>query len=217
MIISICNEKGGCGKTNLAINLSAKLALELDVLLVDCDPQRSVEVFADIRSDNNLPILFDSVSRLGRGLANEIKKLSTKYNATIIDTGGRDSNEMRQALLISDLVLIPIVPSIYDIAVFEKMLNLIEEARTINENLKVLLVISKASPNPFLQKKISELKNYIEDKKLQDIKLAEAVIYEREIYRTSASQGRSVFEINAEDKSCLEFNLLLEDIIAINQ
>ena len=67
MVIAICNEKGGSGKTNIAINLALKLALVGDdTLLVDADPQRSVDVFTDIRADSSLPLLFNSVSKLAR-------------------------------------------------------------------------------------------------------------------------------------------------------
>ena len=66
MVIAICNEKGGSGKTNIAINLALKLALAGDdTLLIDADPQRSVDVFTDIRADSSLPLLFNSVSKLG--------------------------------------------------------------------------------------------------------------------------------------------------------
>ena len=54
MVISIVNEKGGSGKTTLAVNLAARLSEDGDnVLLIDADPQRSTEVFSDIRSQSN--------------------------------------------------------------------------------------------------------------------------------------------------------------------
>ncbi len=59
MIISIVNEKGRSGKTTLAVNLAARLAEDGDnVLLVDADPQKSSEVFSDMRSQANLEPLF---------------------------------------------------------------------------------------------------------------------------------------------------------------
>ncbi|EAH7567713.1 chromosome partitioning protein ParA, partial [Campylobacter jejuni] len=159
MVISVVNEKGGSGKTTLATNLAFKFSSEkLDILLIDADPQRSIETFMDFRANNDLEFPFNSISRIGNSLSKEIKNFISKYDSIIIDTGGRDSSEMRQALLLSDLVLIPTIASGYDQAVLEKMINLVKEASIVNEKLKALIVINRASPNPFLEKKINNLK-----------------------------------------------------------
>ena len=56
--ILVVNPKGGCGKTTLATNLSSYYALwEVDVALVDCDPQRSSSEWLDRRSDQWNPIV----------------------------------------------------------------------------------------------------------------------------------------------------------------
>ena len=104
MVIAVCNEKGGSGKTNIAINLAIKLGLmKDDTLLVDADPQRSIDVFTDIRADANLPLLFNAVSKLGSSMLKEIQSLKQKYDSVVIDTGGRDSQEMRQALAVCNI------------------------------------------------------------------------------------------------------------------
>ncbi|WP_251147592.1 AAA family ATPase [Campylobacter fetus] len=86
MLIAITNEKGGSGKTNIAINLAVKLSLMGDeTLLIDADPQRSVDVFTDIRADSSLPLLFNSVSKIGSSLLKEIQSLKQKYDSVVID------------------------------------------------------------------------------------------------------------------------------------
>lgn len=215
MVISICTEKGGSGKTTIAINVAVKLGLlEEDTLLIDADPQRSVEVFTDIRARENIELTFNTVAKFGSSLAKEILSLKTKYDAIIIDTGGRDSEEMRQALAVSDIVIIPIVPSDLDIAVLNKMINLFNQAKAFNQNAKALITISKASPNPFLNKKIEDLRTYINDKNLEDLKLCESIIYEREAYRNAFSQGKGVLEYCKENENAYkDFNNFFDELV----
>lgn len=215
MVISICNEKGGSGKTNIAINLAIKLGLENDdTLLLDADPQRSIEVFTNIRESKNLPLLFNSVSKFGSSLAREIQSLGSKYDSIVVDTGGRDSDEMRQALAVGDIIIIPTIPSDLDIAVLNKMINLFNQAKAFNPNSKALIVISKASPNPFLSKKVDDLKEYIKDKNLDDLFLMQSVIYEREAYKNSFTNGMGVFEFcTKKDKAYNDFNSFFSELI----
>ena len=65
------------------------------MLLIDADPQRSTEVFSDIRSQSDLEPLFSSVSKTGVSLGDEIKRMSENFDSIVVDTGGRDSKEMR--------------------------------------------------------------------------------------------------------------------------
>ena len=107
MVISIVNEKGGSGKTTLAVNLASMLSFDGDnVLLIDADPQRSTEVFSDMRSQNELKPLFSNVSKTGLSLGDEIKRMKENFDSIVIDTGGRDSKEMRKAMLNSNIMLV---------------------------------------------------------------------------------------------------------------
>ena len=215
MVIAICNEKGGSGKTNIAINLALKLALAGDdTLLVDADPQRSVDVFTDIRADSSLPLLFNSVSKLGSSMLKEIQSLKQKYDSVVIDTGGRDSQEMRQALAVCDIAIIPVIPSDLDIAVLNKMILVFNQAKIYNPTAQALITISKASPNPFLAKKVGALREYISDKNLDDIFLAHSIIYEREAYRNAISSGMGVVEYckNGENAK-LDFEGFFDELI----
>ncbi len=216
MIISIVNEKGGSGKTTIATNLAFKFAQEgIDLMLIDADPQRSIETLIDFRINNNLELPFNSMSKIGDSLAKEAKSLENKYDSIIIDTGGRDSKEMRQALIISDLVIIPTLASGYDQAVLNKMLTLVEECSLINTRLKALILINRASPNPFLEKKINDLKEYLNEKQIpQNIKIAETIIYEREIYKNVVFEGKSVIELEENNKAKKEINMLYNELLS---
>ena len=121
---------------------------------------------------------------------------------------------MRQALAISDLIIIPTLPSDLDIAVLNKMINLFNQAKVFNPNAKALITISKASPNPFLNKKIEDLKQYIKDKDLEDIKLCESVIFEREAYKNSFSNGLGILEfLDDKAKAYQDFNNFFDELV----
>ena len=145
--------------------------------------------------------------------------LAKKYDTIVIDTGGRDSKEMRQALLVSDIVLIPtILTSSFDQSSLAKMINMLtNEVLVLNQNLKALIVSNLASTNNQLGKKrdnsIELLKEVLSNINLpKNIKLANTILFEREIYRTSVSQGQSVIEIKGENKAKDEINSLYQEI-----
>ena len=215
MIISVVNEKGGSGKTTISVNLAFKFAEQgIDTMLVDADPQRSVETLIDYRANNGLELPFTSVSRTGDSLAKEVRNLANKYDSIIIDTGGRDSREMRQALLVSDIVLIPtIITSGFDQAVLNKMLNLISETLIMNENLKTLIVNNKASTNPMLQNKVQKFIDFLSEVELpQNVKLANTILHEREIYKNVIFNGKSVIELE-DNKARDEVNALYKELL----
>ena len=138
--------------------------------------------------------------------------LSSKENKNlIIDTGGRDAKEMRIALISSDIVVIPTTPSQFDLSVLDIMIDRVKMAKEINEKLQVIIVINRVNPNPFLTKKIDDIKTYIKELECDYIKLANTIIYERERYKNSISNGQGIIETNTQDKAYQEIqNLSLE-------
>ncbi|SUW79112.1 para protein [Campylobacter coli] len=120
---------------------------------------------------------------------------------------------MRFALALSDIVIIPIIPSQYDVSVFDRMIEVVKMAKVKNPNLQVFILINLASTNPFLSKKIDELRDYIKSVEQDCIKLLDFVIFQREKYKIFTQMGLGVIEDNKkDDKAYLEMNKLCEFI-----
>ncbi|MWV63014.1 AAA family ATPase [Helicobacter saguini] len=210
MIIAVVNEKGGSGKTTLAINLAIKLKDCKDkVLFIDSDPQKSGEIFTKIRESENLAPAFTYKSER-ENLLNIVKQNIKSFDSIVIDTGGRDSKESRIALSIADIILIPTYPSQYDLAVLNNMINLYVDSKNIES--KCFVVISRAFTNVALQHKISEFQNIVRQKCKQNIELMDSILYDREAIRMATTQGLGISE-SQNNKAKDEFNNFFTELL----
>lgn len=214
MIISICNEKGGSGKSTLATNIAINQGIVKNehLLLIDTDPQKSIATFLNIRNEENQPKAFDFGYKYGEELKEFLLTNKSKRDI-VIDTGGRDSREMRIAIALSDIVIIPTIPSQFDVSVLDKMVNVIKMAKEQNTKLQAYIVINRASTNPFLAKKIESLKSFIHEIQEDYIKLANTIIYERERYKIATQLGLGVVEMKDGNKAEKEIKDLCKEIL----
>lgn len=222
MIISICNEKGGCGKSTIIANLAIALYDEkFKNLVIDADPQKSLGSFIFIRNEEGHSKKFDYIVKQQDNFFEYLckikeNKIKEEYKYILCDTGGRDSKEMRYALALSDIIIIPVIPSQFDVSVLDRVIEVVKMAKVKNSNLKVFILINLASTNPFLAKKIDELKQYIKAIEEDYIKLMDFVIFQREKYKISIQMGLGVTEFKEKDKAFLEIENLANFIKKIN-
>ncbi len=196
-IILIGGEKGGTGKTTLAVNLAAMRALQgRDVLVIDTDIQASASYWAQTRDETTVTPRVACIQKFGKGLPTEVRYLARRYQDLIIDAGGRDSPELRSALLIAERVYIPIQPSQFDIWTLGRMDDLVTNAQVFNLNLHAWVVISRASTNPSVSE-VAEAQSLLAD--FAHLRLAHAVIRDRIAYRKAARDGLSVEELKPGD------------------
>jgi len=141
MIISFANQKGGAGKTTLATHLAHVIALaKRKVLLVDCDPQGSASGWAAAREEASpFPVVQMARDTLHRDLPAILKD----YEHCVIDTPPRVSALARSAILASDLVLIPVQPSSYDVWAAGETVGLVQEAQQFKPDIKAVFCINR--------------------------------------------------------------------------
>ena len=114
MILAVVSQKGGTGKTTVATNLAACYAAHgQEVMLVDADPQHSA---LDWKADR--PSTLPQVHALHlpeKNLFQEVQHLRQKYELLIIDGGGRITATARAAVAAADFLIIPTLPSKFDL------------------------------------------------------------------------------------------------------
>ena len=195
MIVLIGGEKGGAGKSTLAVNLAAKATLEgRDVLLVDADQQASANLWSQIRERDGIEPEVACIQKQGTGLGRELQRLGERYELVIIDAGGRDSVELRSGLVVSERAFFPLRPSLFDAATLKRLEELTRQARGMNEDLAATIVINAASTHA-RSREVPQLRKVVAG--YEELSMAETVIRDRVAFRRSIQEGRGVLEIEA--------------------
>lgn len=205
-IITVANQKGGSGKSTVSINLAVKLLEFSDrVLVMDTDPQKSIESFTNVReneaSAKKKNLRHFTLSNRTGNITESLKQFLKLYEFIIIDTGGIDSQESRKAMLYADSIVLPTTPSLFDSDVLASMLATLTEIKDVNEEVKTAILMNKISTNVFLGKELEQYRKSIEKicKEIgikDDFHLLENVLKERIAYKRAVSEGLGINEFS---------------------
>jgi chromosome partitioning protein len=207
MIISVENQKGGVGKTTLAIHIAQALAMSnFSVLLVDADPQGSARDWAAARE--NEPAF--SVIGLDRPtLHRDLPAIASNYDHVVIDGPPRVTDLARSVIIAADLVVIPVQPSPYDVWAASDVVGLIKEASVFKENLKSVFVINRKIVNSAIGRDVVDaLSSY-------EIPVLKSAVCQRIIFAESAATGMTVLETNAKSSAAKEIKALVNELMEI--
>ena len=147
-IITIAHQKGGVGKSTMAINLALCFQDQLKVGLVDSDLQGSIY---HVKDD------FPGLEILLAEKVSDIPKLD--YDLIIVDTPPYLSNKLTDLFLISDFVLVPTKAGFFDVMAIRATLALLKFAQAKKAELKAGIVLNMIKPRSGVTKDVVELLN----------------------------------------------------------
>ncbi len=194
-IISLMNRKGGAGKSTLAAHLTAAAAAKgIRVQAIDCDPQGSLMAWSDLRQDSNVRAVTPELLR--------VALKSIEADLVIIDTPGYWAGmDTMDPMSVADLVVVPVRPSVFDVAATYPMLDLLKDQKK-----KGLVVISAA---PLRAPEIGVARAALS----QIMPVAKTIVHDRRPFSRAIQTGRAVGEIDPKSPAAIEINLLLAEIM----
>jgi chromosome partitioning protein len=146
MIVALLNQKGGVGKTTLALHLAGEWARQgWRVTVIDADPQGSALDWSQQRAREGRPRLFGVVGLARDTLHREAPEIARGVDHVVIDGPPRVAALMRSALLAADLALIPVQPSPFDGWASEETLRLLQEARQFRPELLARFLLNRCA------------------------------------------------------------------------
>jgi chromosome partitioning protein len=208
MIVTVGNTKGGVGKTTLAFLLAmARAGAARDVLLVDGDLQATAQTAVTIRSESaRLPCPACVWFPDHRVLGPQVRRQATKYQDVILDVGGRDTQTLRTALMLSDTVVVPFQPRSAEVWALADMASVISETMAQRDGLRVLAVLNGADPTDTSDNRdaLAALGDH------QVFPMATTPVRRRKAFANALGLGLALDELVPQDpKACAELSALV--------
>ena len=204
-VITISQQKGGTGKTTLAVHLALAFIKyhNLKVAIIDTDPQGSLGKWFMIREEKKLlndNLTFKTASLWGAQY--ESKSLKKDNDIVIIDTPPKIESDARPSIESADLVLIPMAASHVDFWATGAIVEIAKKA-----NKKILIQINRSSQR---SKLISKTNDFIKSLNLSATK---TIIGNRQIFASSMGEGKTAVEKQKKSNAVEEIKNLSEQIL----
>lgn len=205
--IAVANQKGGTGKTTLALNLAAGLQRRGNTLVLDADPQASISQWAAMSGDSgHLPAVQavaqdDVLARIAQG--------TRGHRYVVIDCPPTLQTAMVGDVLNNvDVLLVPIQPSPVDLWASVDITAAVRHSRLHNPGLKAFVVLNQLDSRNALSRFMHEALAELEFPTLR------AGLARRAAYRSAAVEGTSVYGLGHRGKAAArEVEALIEELL----
>jgi chromosome partitioning protein len=205
MVITVGNTKGGVGKSTISANLAAAgLCKGMKVLLIDADPQGSTMSWRTVREADNIQAMQICTPTIHK----DIERFSGGYDLTVIDAGGRDAKTFRSAVAAADVLLVPLLPSPYDVWGAEDTLEILKEVR-VYKDLPAFILFNQVREKTVMNRETREALNQYNE----DILPLKTSLRYHEFYKTSVAKGLGIVEFRPGSGPATDIYNVLQEIL----
>ena len=203
--IALVQQKGGAAKTTLCVHLAVAAEQSgIRTAIIDIDPQASASaVWGQARGDRAPPV----AAILAAELKDAIEAAEAEgYELILIDTPPHTAPALEVVARNIDVAVVPVQPSILDVAATQATLNLLRANRVTS-----VAVLTRTSPRP--DEEILETERAL---KALGLPLLNTRVVERKVYRRALTQGQAVGEFEPTSKAAKEIRALWKEISSFN-
>ena len=209
MIYAFLNQKGGVGKTTLAIHLADALSRRRSrVLLIDADPQQTAMKWSTFRAGENR---FSVIAMAKPTLHKELPPIYADYEDIVIDGPPRVHDLAKSIILSADLVLMPVQPSPADVWATSETVDLVDEARVFKESLKSAIAINRKIVNTVIGRDVREALSTLNTPILQ------SDISQRVAFAEALNTGQTVMDLDARGRAANEVDAFVSELVSMSR
>lgn len=206
-VLAIAGLKGGVGKSTVAVCLASELHRRGDtVLLCDADPQRSALTWAAAAAEAEQPCPTTVAIHTGFHRPGQIP--SAGYVWTLIDTPPQDGGALRSAMMIADLLVMPLQPGPFDAWRAADAVELLREAQTMRPELRAVVALNRTARNALTGSARDALKEL-------GLPILTTALGNRVTYPESIAAGTGPTVYAPKSPAALEVKSLTDEIVAL--